>query len=280
MGQRPGPVHVLDASARFFALMNFLLGRSFPRAPSQGALDVAGLLHVEDDDRKVVVHTQGDGGVVHDTQAPVEDLDVRQLVKARRLGVLDRVGIVHAVDLGRLHDAVRADLQCAQRGRGVCREVRVAGARREDDHAALLKVPDSAAPDVGLGNRLHLDGGHDAGEHRVTLERVLERQGVHDSREHAHVVGLRAVHAARCGGQPAEDVAASDDDRDLHAVSGHRVDLLGKRIEDLGIDTGAGVAHERFAGQLEENSLEVVPGNGPPSRDSMELSAKAPTRRF
>ena len=45
------------------------------------------------------------------------------------------------------------------------------------------------------------------------LERILDGQAVHDGRQHAHVVPRRAVHPARAGGQPAEDVAAADDDR-------------------------------------------------------------------
>ena len=58
-----------------------------------------------------------------------------------------------------------------------------------------------------------MHAGRDAGP----LERVLEREAVHDRREHADVVAGRAVHPARRGGQPAEDVAAADDDADLDA---------------------------------------------------------------
>ena len=51
------------------------------------------------------------------------------------------------------------------------------------------------------------------------LERVLQRQRVDDRGEHAHVVGLGAVHAGTGAGHAAPDVAAADDDRDvdLHA---------------------------------------------------------------
>jgi hypothetical protein len=65
---------------------------------------------------------------------------------------------------------------------------------------------------------VHLDGAHDAAVHFVALEAVLEREGVDDGGQHAHVVCLRAVHAARRTGEAAEDVAAADDDGDLDAV--------------------------------------------------------------
>ena len=50
------------------------------------------------------------------------------------------------------------------------------------------------------------------------LERLLQRERVHDRGEHADVVGLGAVHALGRSGQAAEDVAAADDDGDLDAV--------------------------------------------------------------
>ena len=49
------------------------------------------------------------------------------------------------------------------------------------------------------------------------FEGVLQREGVDDRGQHAHVVGLRPVHADGAGGDAAEDVAAADDDGQLHA---------------------------------------------------------------
>ena len=74
-----------------------------------------------------------------------------------------------------------------------------------------------APPDVRLGDLVHGDRGHDPGRDAGPLERVLERQAVHDRREHADVVAGRAVHPAGGRGQAAEDVAAADDDADLDA---------------------------------------------------------------
>ena len=74
-----------------------------------------------------------------------------------------------------------------------------------------------AAADVGLGDLVHLDGGHDAAEEAALLDGVLEGDGVDDGGEHAHVIGGDAVHVDGLLGYSAEEVASSDDDADLNA---------------------------------------------------------------
>ena len=49
------------------------------------------------------------------------------------------------------------------------------------------------------------------------------RERVHDGGEHAHVVGRDPIHAGARQAGAAEDVAAADHDRDLHA---HLHDVL------------------------------------------------------
>ena len=132
-------------------------------------------------------------------------------------GCEHRVGGVDAVDLGALEDHVGLHLHRAQRGGGVGREVGIAGAGGEDDHAALFEVADGAAADERLGDGAHLDGGRDTRDDADVLERILQRQRVDDRREHAHVVGRRAVHALGARREAAEQVAAADDDGDLDA---------------------------------------------------------------
>ena len=116
-------------------------------------------------------------------------------------------------------------------------------------------MADGAAADERLGDGPHLDGGDDAGQHVLLLERILQRQGVDDGGEHPHVVGGRAVHAARAGGQAAEDVAAADDDGGLDAEALDLADVPGDARGDGGIDPELLVAHQRFAGQLQEDAL-------------------------
>jgi hypothetical protein len=125
------------------------------------AADVPRLLEVEDQDRDVVL--------LHIARA-VMSMTLRRLLmasaksasrSASRWGLLG-VGGVDAVDLGRLEQHVALKLGGAQGGAGVGREEGVAGARGEDDDAALLEVPEGAAADEGLGDGADLDGGHDA----------------------------------------------------------------------------------------------------------------------
>ena len=99
--------------------------------------------------------------------------------------------------------------------RRIGREERVARPGGEDHDPALLQVANRAAADVRLGDLVHGDRGHDPCRHAGPFEGVLQRQAVHDRREHAHVVARRAVHALRGGGQAAEDVPAAHHDADL-----------------------------------------------------------------
>ena len=147
------------------------------------------------------------------------------------------------------------DLHRAQRGGRVGREVGIAGAGREDHGAALFEVADGAAPDERLGDGAHLDGRHHARHDALLLERVLQRQGVDDRRQHAHVVAGGAVHPARAGGEPPEDVAAADDDGGLDA---ERLDLL-HVVRDLRrdgrIDAVLLLAHQGFARELQQDAF-------------------------
>ena len=60
------------------------------------------------------------------------------------------------------------------------------------------------------------------------LEGVLQGQGVDDRGEHAHVVGLGAVHARAGAGHAPPDVAAADDDGDVDAEVAADVDDLAR----------------------------------------------------
>ena len=106
------------------------------------------------------------------------------------------------------------------------------------------------AADEGLGHRAHLDGGGDTRRDADVLEGVLEREGVDDGREHAHVVGGGAVHALGAGRQPAEQVAAADHDRGLDAELLDFADVLGDLGGDGGIDPELLLAHQGFTGEL------------------------------
>ncbi len=123
----------------------------------------------------------------------------------------------------------------------------------KDDHAPLLEVAHRAAADVGLGDLVHVDRGHDARLHAGRLQGVLQGQGVHDRGQHAHVVAGGPVHALGGRGQAPEDVAAADDDGDLHAAVDRGADLLRDEHARLRVDAVLARAEERLAGELEQD---------------------------
>src|SRR5207237_1819049 len=106
---------------------------------------------------------------------------------------------------------------------------RVAGAAGQDDDAALLQVADGPAADVRLGDGLHAHGGEQARLAAEALEGVLERQAVEDGGEHAHVVGGGLLDDVAAGAElgAAQDVAAADDDGELHALGRDLGELAG-----------------------------------------------------
>ncbi len=79
------------------------------------------------------------------------------------------------------------------------------------------------------------------------LELALQREAVDDGGEHSHVIRGRAIHPAMTGGESAPDVAAADDDRDLHPEVVDLLHLARDFLHDLRRDrvAAAGFA-ERF----------------------------------
>ena len=96
-------------------------------------------------------------------------------------------------------------------------------------------MADRAAADERLSDGPHLDGGREPRGDADVLQGVLERQGIDDRREHAHVVGGGAVHALGAGRKAPEEVAAADDDARLDAELLNFADLGG----DLAVTSGS-----------------------------------------
>jgi hypothetical protein len=156
-------------------------------------------------------------------------------------------------------------------------------------------VPLRPARDIGLGDLRHGDGRLHARRCAGLLEEVLQCEGVHDGAQHAHVVRPPPVHAPLAELGSAEEVASSDDDRDLHTVHGRR-DLLRHLAHDIRIDPQL-AGPERLSRKLEQNApasgclIDHVSSNrrgvkttwlergrrkGPASRDAM----RAPSCRY
>ena len=152
----------------------------------------------------------------------------------------------------RIHRLISAS-QC--RG-GVGGEERVARARGEDHHPPLLEVANGPPPNVRLGDRRHRDGRLHARGLPHPFEHILERQAVDDGGEHAHVVGLGAVHARARARHPPPDVAAAHDDGHLDAELGADLDdLRSQLLDDLAVDAVALVAGECFARNFQEDPV-------------------------
>ena len=137
---------------------------------------------------------------------------------------------VDAVDFRRLENRFGIHFDRAQRGGRVGRKVRISGSGGENHDAALFEMADRAAPDVRLGDLVHRDRGLHARGDAHALERVLQRERVDHGREHAHVIGGRAVHAGLFVNLAAPDVSAADDDRDRDARAADLGDLLRHRV--------------------------------------------------
>src|SRR5262249_1396595 len=130
-----------------------------------------------------------------------------------------------------------------------------ARSRGENDDPAFLEMSDRTAADVRLRDLANLDRGLHARRHAGLLERVLEREAVHDRREHPHVIALRSVHPLAGAFEPSENVAAADDDPDLDAMGVNLAELDRGLTQDVRLDAVPGRAGERIAAQLQENSL-------------------------
>ena len=220
-----------------------------------GAGQVA-LFHLENEDGHVVFHAEGDSCRVHDLEAAGNDFLVADVVEAGRGRVLDRVCGVDAVDLGCLHDHIAFAFDGAEGGAAVGGEERVARTGGEDDYGASGEEFQCLAAVEEFADRLHADGGHHYGVDTLLVEGVLHGEAVHHGAEHAHGIALGAVHAA-CGcGNAADEVAATDHERDLHALLDDGGDFACHVGENSIIDTVALFACEGFATELQENTFE------------------------
>src|SRR5690554_132079 len=181
------------------------------------AANVATLLKRENADRKLIVAAERDGGRVYHPHSLDEEALITDAVIHRRIGMRDGILIVNAFDFGGLAERLSLDLHCPERGCGIGREIRIARSSDEDDDAPLFEMADSATADIGLGDLADVERRDNAGGDAVLFERVAQGETVDDRREHAHVIRARPIHAGCAPLEPAEDIAASDDDAHLHS---------------------------------------------------------------
>ena len=102
---------------------------------------------------------------------------------------------------------------------------------------------------------MHLNGRHDAAKETQLFDRVLQRNGVDHSREHAHVVGRDAVHVDGLLRDATKEVAAADDDADLAAERVNGGNLSSHFVNKDGVDAETAACGQCFARDLEEDSF-------------------------
>jgi hypothetical protein len=88
---------------------------------------------------------------------------------------------------------------------------------REDHHLALFEIAQCLRADVGLDDLFDLQCRLNTRHHAHLAHGILQRQRIHDGRQHAHVVGSGAIHARGTGSDASKDVAPPDDHRELDA---------------------------------------------------------------
>src|SRR5215210_4640358 len=140
--------------------------------PLQDAAQIAFFQYIEDDDGQVLAAAQRGRGVVHDGEVVGEQIHVVEAGQAHGLGIPSRVPVVDSIHLVLRHqERVGPYLQGAQGAARVGRKERVARTAAKNYNAPLLEVAYGAAPYVGLGDLLDLDGRLHPGLHAASLQR-------------------------------------------------------------------------------------------------------------
>ena len=221
-----------------------------------GILDVPVLAEIEHQDRHVVFGALGDCLVVHHPQVLPPHVVVAELAVEDGVGILFGIVAEDAVHAGGLQEDFGLQFQCPLGGGRVGGDERAAGAAGQDDDPALLQVAPCPAADVRLGHAVGADGRHQPGVAAQRLQGVLQGQAVDHRGQHAHVMGRGLVDARVAGGElrPAEDVAAADDDGDLHPVLGGVVRLPGDVQHGVHGDAALARMHESLAGNLQHHA--------------------------
>ena len=129
-------------------------------------------------------------------------------------------------------------------------KIRIAGAAGKYHDAPFFQMTDGAAPDERLGNLVHLDRRHHAGEGVLLLQSVLQGKGVDDSGQHAHVIGGNPVHQLGLLGYAAEEVAAAHYDRDFDSQTMYVGDFGGDLVNTGIVHPEALTGGQRLAGDF------------------------------
>src|SRR5690349_2446275 len=115
-------------------------------------------------------------------------------------------------------------------------------------------MPHRSTPNKSFCNLRHRDRRLHARLDAEFFHRVLQRERVDNSREHAHVIAGGAFDTLFTAGNAAENIAASDDDYDLHPELADFSDLPRRLLDSIGSNTGAALSSKGFAAEFEQDS--------------------------
>jgi hypothetical protein len=124
-------------------------------------------------------------------------------------------------------------------------------------------VPHRSAADERLGHAVDADRALHPRRLTQLFHRLLERDGVEDGGEHAHVVGGRAGDVPLgAEGRAADEIASPDDHRELHAHPADLDALAGDFVQLIPFDAKAPFGAEPLPADLEEHALVNRLGGG------------------
>ena len=125
----------------------------------------------------------------------------------------------------------------------------------KDDDASFFEMPHRPSTDERLGQLRDVDGRHHSRLYVDFLKRVLQHDRVHDRGQHADIVSGRTVHVTCAPGNAAKNIATANYDRYLHAHFMNGLELFSDHAGDIDVDAVILLAHQGFAGNLQENAL-------------------------
>ena len=202
-----------------------------------------------------MVAAQADRRQVHHTQLAVEHFVISQAIELLGMRILEWVGSVHAIDLGRLEHHIGIDFDGAQAGSRISGKERITSASSENHHLTGFQMTHGLASVVMIGHPDHGNGRHDDGRNVRALQGVAHGQGIHYRGQHAHVVAGYPVHARSAQGRTTEQVATPNHQTNLHADTDQLADFQRHAVKHLGIDAEIFRPHQGLAAKFEQNAL-------------------------
>ena len=171
------------------------------------------------------------------------------------MGILERVGGVHTIYLGRLEHHVGINFNGAQTGGRVRGKERITRTGGKDHHFAHVQVAHGLAAIIVIGHTDHGDGRHHQCRDIRTLQRITHGQGIHHGGEHTHVVARNPIHTSSAQRSTTEQVTATDHQADLHADADQLADFQGHAIKHLRVDAELFRANQGLAAKFEQNAF-------------------------